>query len=335
MIGEALHGLFEAAARIRDAGPTDALVASTGLSREGVALALERCLESGATNEELLALEARATVAPAVAVLLASNVFVGALRAIAFARVCAPRVIVRPSRRDPEMARRLVEEARDPAIVLDRSFDVASFVEGEVHVYGRDETIAKVKAAARPGVVVRGHGSGMGLAWVDGESDVVVAARAIAADVVVLDQRGCLSPRIVLVEGIGDRRRAFAEALDDALKVLGEQVPRGAMTTDERAASRRYIDTMTMAGDVRVGVAHVVAEAQRGAPLVLPPAHRHVHVANVVNVAEAETLVAPVRSAITVLGSDDPRVRALAPRARLAKLGTMQTPPFDGPVDLR
>lgn len=331
----AVERLLAAARMIRARGATEALVASTGLSTEGVALALERCLETSAEPAELAAFVARAIPAPAVAVVLASNVFVGALRAIAFARASAPRVIVRPSHRDPELARLLVATAGDPGITLDESFDVAELAEGEVHVYGRDQTIAALKAKARAGVIMRGHGSGMGIAWVSG-ADLEGAARSIADDVVVLDQRGCLSPRVVLVAGARSRGEAFVRSLHEALGLLGRRVPRGALSAEETAASRRYTDTLIVSGDALVGDAHVVGLGPRGAPLVLPPTHRHVHVACVADVREAEPLVAPWRAAITIVGTDDPTVAArLAPRARLAKLGAMQTPPFDGPVDLR
>ena len=43
---------------------------------------------------------------------------------------------------------------------------------GAIHVYGRDETIAAVRAAARPGVVVRGHGAGLGVALVTPAADL-------------------------------------------------------------------------------------------------------------------------------------------------------------------
>src|SRR5262249_25486731 len=148
------------------------LARSTGLSVEGVALALERSLEWDASPEEIDALPAHAKEEPLVAVILSANVFVGALRALALARAASSRVIVRPSRRDPFFARPLVAAATDPVFVLDDAFDVATIPEGEIHVYGKDETIAAVRAKARPSVRVRGHGAGFGVAWMPREIDV-------------------------------------------------------------------------------------------------------------------------------------------------------------------
>ncbi len=315
-----------------------AIVDSTGLSREGVELALTSHLESDATDEELAKLLASATPAPRVSVILSANVFVGALRAIAFARASAPRVFVRPSRRDPTFARALVAEVHDPAIVLDEDLDVATVDEGELHVYGRDETIADVRARAK--VPVRGHGSGMGIALVSADADLEAAARGLASDVVVFDQRGCLSPRIVLVSGEEDRGSELADALHAELERLEPIVPRGEVPAEERAAAGRYLATMTIASRALVGRAHGIGVAPAGAPLLLPPPYRHVHVAPVSGADDAAKLTAPLARGIATIGSDEPELAltlasVLGIRVRVSPLGRMQRPPLDGPVDLR
>lgn len=314
------------------------IVESTGLSREGVELALTQHLEIHATDAELEKLVASATPASRVSVILSANVFVGALRAIAFARAAAPQVAVRPSRRDPTFARALVAEARDPAIVLHDEIDVAAIDDGEIHVYGRDETIADVRARAK--VPVRGHGSGMGVALVSGTADLETAARDLASDIVVFDQRGCLSPRVVLALGDEDRCSAFADALHAELERLEPIVPRGAVPAEERAAAGRYLATMTIASRALVGRAHGIGVAPAGAPLLLPPPYRHVHLAPVSGMDEAAKLAAPLARGIATIGSDDAALAstlasALAIHVRLSPLGRMQRPPLDGPVDLR
>lgn len=332
--------LIDAAARIvanREAIAA-AIAESTGLSREGVELALTKHLETDAPDDELAKLVAAATPASEVAVILSANVFVGALRAIAFARASAPRVVVRPSRRDPTFARALVAEAHDPAIQLDEDLDVASIGSGEIHVYGRDETIADVRARAK--VPVRGHGSGMGIALVSPAADLERAARELADDVVVFDQRGCLSPRIVLALGDDARGSTFADALHEALEHLDGVVPRGAVPSEERAAAARYLSTMTVASRALVGRAHGIGIAPRGAPLLLPPPYRHVHVAAIASMDEARALAQPFARATANVGSDDPALgaalaTALGIRVRVSPLGRMQRPPLDGPVDLR
>ncbi len=309
-----------------------AIVASTGLSEAGVELALTKHLELEPTDDELVRLVALAGDAPRVSVILSANVFVGALRAIALARAAAEDVVVRPSRRDPAFARALVEAAADPGLQLVDDLDVASVGEGEIHIYGHDATIADVRARSRVRVV--GHGSGLGAAWISARADLATAAHELAEDVVVFDQRGCLSPRLALVEGRAD---AFADALHVELEALGLRIPRGGLPAEERAASERYVATMAYAGRALVGTAHVVGVAPPGAPMIAAPAYRHVHVVGCADEAEAMAILAPLTPSLVALGSDDvDAARRLAPQwARVSLLGEMQRPPLDGPVDLR
>ncbi|MBS2017283.1 MAG: proline dehydrogenase [Deltaproteobacteria bacterium] len=336
--------LLRAASRVVEerasSGIVAAIVDATGLSTEGVELAMTSYLEVQASDAEVSALVEKAGDAPSIAVVLSANVFVGALRAIAFARAAASEVVVRPSRRDPSFARALVaaaEELGDEGLRLDEGLDVAAFGGAEMHVYGRDETIAEVRAKASPRVRVRGHGSGMGVAWISRSADVAAVVRGLADDVVVFDQRGCLSPRIALVEGGVERATEIAEALHAELDRLEGIVPRGAVPAEERAAAGRYLSTMTIACRAFSGAKHGIGVAPPGAPVLLPPPYRHVHVGACASIDDAAKLVAPLAKGITALGSDDlGAAKALAPPwSRLSALGVMQRPPFDGPVDLR
>lgn len=347
----AVRRLLVAARRVvsRRADLAADLVATTGLSPEGVELALTEHLEVDATDADLARLVAAAEGARAarVGVVLSANVFVGALRAIAFARACAPIVHVRPSRRDPTFTRALVEalnEGGDASVVLDEDMDPSTFEAGELHVYGRDETISTLKARTR--VPVRGHGSGMGVALVGAAADLASAAAALAEDVVPFDQRGCLSPRITVVVGGESRARTFAGHLHHALGRLGAAVPRGTATAEERAEATRYIATVSCAGECLVSAHHAIGVAEVGAPLLVPPAYRHIHVAPVAGEtsrsdrdAVAE-LLRPLAPALTAIGADDVEdalalARSLGISVRASALGAMQRPPLDGPVDLR
>ncbi|MCL2723093.1 MAG: proline dehydrogenase [Polyangiaceae bacterium] len=316
----------------------DEIIRSSGLSREGVELAFEKHLELFPEDAEIASLVAAAGDAERVAVILSANVFVGALRALAIARAASADVVVRPSKRDPAFARALVRAAAlrgDSSLQLDEDLDVAAIHRGQIHVYGRDETIAAV--AAKSHVPVVGHGSGMGIAWISHRADFDAAAAALANDVVAFDQRGCLSPRIALVEGDDTCATSFGGTLHEALERLGRVVPRGFVPAAERADSERYVSTMTYAGKALVGSAHVVAIAPSSSPLVLPPSYRHVHVTSSANAGAATGRIAHLSRAIVAVGSDDiDSARRLAPSwARLSKLGWMQRPPFDGPVDHR
>jgi hypothetical protein len=272
---------------------------------------------------------------------LSANVFVAALRALALARAAAPRVTIRPSPRDPVLARALVEAADDPAIRLSEERDVAATGADVVHVYGRDETIAQVRTQVAAGVRVRGHGAGLGVALVTGASPAGHAARALALDVAAFDQRGCVSPRVVLVPGDPARARACALELHTELAGLDDRVPRGALDPDERAAAVRWRDAALFAGELWSGSGHAVGVVHlapgSSSALAIPPTGRHVLVVAVADLAEARRAVAPFASRIVTVGSDDlARGATVATaHARTAVLGRMQHPPLDGPVDRR
>ena len=320
------------------------LATCSGLSREGVELALTEHLEIEPRPEELDALVASMDPAPRCHVVLAANVCVAALRAIACAVAASPIVFVRPSRRDPALASILARElSRDDAFAhaggsIARVAQIDAAPGDDVHVYGSDESIATISASLPPGVVVRGHGSGLGIAAVEAAIDVDAAAEAIARDVIAFDQRGCLSPRAALVEGGGDRARSLAASLDRALASFGRRVPRGPIDAETAAEVTRYRRTMEAVGACHAGDEHAVGVDFEPRALILPPPARVVHVA-CATVETAPALLAPWADALTCVGGDDGplarSIQAIAPLARRARLGFMQRPPLDGPVDLR
>lgn len=329
----AARAVYDARARL-----TSDLVQSTGLSPEGVELGFS-CLEREATDSQLRALVAAAGDAPAVHVILSANVFVAPLRALAIARAASGHVTVRPSPRDPTLARALVDAAGDRALTLAGDRDAAAVAVGEIHVYGRDATIAAVRAAARRGVAVVGHAAGLGVAIVTRAAVAGEAAEAVASDVVPFDQRGCLSPRLVLVEGDEARGEGLALALHERLSAWGARVPRGELSTQEREDAVRWRDSLAFAGRVWSGSGHTVALAPASAPAsasaLVPPPGRHVLVAPVDGPDAAAALLAPIARFVVAVGTDDPARIAAPARARVSPLGGMQRPPLDGPVDRR
>jgi hypothetical protein len=326
------------------------LAVTSGLSPEGIELALTRHLETHPTEAEIEALLGPREVATEGApsrchIVIAANVCTSALRAIAVGLAAAPDVRVRPSSRDPALAEILVRELerderfRSAGGSIALAPDVAQAAAGdELHVYGSDQTIEALRAAAAPGLVVRGHGTGFGLAVVGEESDVRDAARALAADVIPFDQRGCLSPRIALVEGAPDRAAALWEALHEALGRAA--IPRGPLAEDTLAEIAMYRTSMEAIGAFREGPWHAVGLDPSPRALLLPPAARVVHVA-AADAAGVAALLEPLSPFIAAIGASSERgalaraASSKAPGARLSRLGAMQTPPLDGPVDLR
>jgi hypothetical protein len=309
-----------------------AIARSSGLTLAGVELGFAS-LETTATEADLRSLVACAGSVASVHVVLSANVFVASLRAIALARAAAERVTVRPSSRDPVLARALVERCGDPAITLSGERDVGCVAVDEVHVYGRDATIAEVRSSVRPGVVVRGHGAGMGVAVISERADLRGAADALAGDVVAFDQRGCLSPRIAFVRGDEARADAFAAVLHGSLCDWSRHIPRGALSADEQAESGRWRGTLAYAGRAWEAEHHAVGRA--ASPVAVPPAGRHVLVVPAPSREQLGSALASLARYVVAVGTDDLSDLPVPIHARLSALGRMQRPPLDGPVDRR
>lgn len=321
------------------------LLRSSDLTREGIELALTNHLETNPTEAEVDALLASLgrSDAPRCHVVIAANVCTSALRSIAVALSVSSSVLVRPSSRDPVLADILVRElAQDELFrgaggAIDLESDVNAAPGDELHIYGSDATVQALRAAMPPGVVVRGHGTGFGVALIGEDAELRIAAEDLAADVIPFDQRGCLSPRIALVEGPSERAELLWEALDEAL--CSTSIPRGPLDEAALAELSMYRASIEAVGAFREGPWHAVGLDSTPRSLLLPPPLRIVHIAP----ATAESvgpLLAPWAPFIAALGAsgETPLIRsvhAIAPNARRSPLGKMQLPPFDGPVDRR
>lgn len=309
------------------------LLETSGLSEAGIELGLRRCLETHASESELSALLATTPEASRAHVLLSGNVFVAALRAIAIGAASSEHVFVRASRRDPALAEALHE-------LTPASFSLVTGLApapgDRVFCYGSDETLRQLRATLPPGVWFHGHGHGFGVAVVEANAvgDLREAARDIALDAALFDQRGCLSPRMVCAIGSEARARALAEALAEALATLEQRVPLGSQTQEQRAEARRLRDAATYAYEVLDARSSWVSLAP---VLALPPSGRNLHVSPT---ADAIAALRPFTPHLTCIGARVSRplrneLSAHFPGARLVELGRMQRPPLDGPVDLR
>lgn len=310
------------------------LLQTSGLSAAGIELGIGRCLETQPRPSELDSLLQSTPQAPRAHVLLSGNVFVAALRAIAIAVVASPRVSVRASRRDPTLAEAL--QRLEPAL-----FELVSELEprqGEhFWAYGSDETLLDVKAGLPQGVWFHAHGHGVGAVVVETAGlDLGAAARAIALDTVVFDQRGCLSPRALVVAGSAEETRELAQALAQALAELERAVPLGPRDADELAEARRQTDAARYAFELFEAGSSWVAVGSDDMP-TFPSLARCLHV---VRAREPVSSLLAFAPHITCVGSScgatlATRLRDALPGARHVALGEMQRPPLDGPVDRR
>ncbi len=322
------------------------LTDSSHLSREGVELALRNHLETDPSDDELSTLLERTRVATRCHVVLSAQVCVGALRALALGVASSRRVFVKPSRRDPVLARLFVRELRASGSFVSAGGEVHETSSLEVtagdlvHAYGSDATLASLRASIPEGVELSGHGSGFGLAVVEPRDDLVAAATQLSEDVAPFDQRGCLSPRLALVGGDVTRARRFAGELDLALARIAREIPLGRLDADEVAERARYVEIMRATGEAFVGPSNVVGFDPDPEALWLGPACRVVHVVPMA-LESLQRLLSPLAPHVTSLGfaaEAGPLLgasRLVCAGARIAPLGRMQRPPLDGPVDLR
>lgn len=320
----------------------DALVREGSLSREGIELALSEHLETTLDEQQVLA---HVGEAPRCHVVLSANVCTAALRALILAVLTSPSVFVRPSRRDPTLATVLVREA---AAALGASGATITLVSepvaeqrralggvqagDEVHAYGGEESLHAVRAGLPRGALLRAHGPGFGAALVGEELSLDAAAGALARDVVVFDQRGCLSPRLAFVEGGGERALAFARAVSAALGHAALSVPRGPLDLATRAELSNFARTARATGELFEDRDCLVAFDPEPSSLELPPPARALWIVAGGLRAPLDWL-APHVGSLTNLGGSVGWCRLQ--HVRRTDLGAMQRPPLDGPVDFR
>jgi len=342
---ERVRRLVAAARRIAD--PQDDLgrrarsriARASGLSAAAVELGLTLSLEAAPSEDELDELCSSMPTAPRVWVLLSANVFVSAHRAIACALAASDDVVVRPSRRDSVLAELLHEATGD----LFRLTNVlAPEPADHVHAYGSDETLADLRSVLPSGVHLLAHGSGIGAGLLLTPGHEELAAVGFALDVVLFEQRGCLSPRVIGVDPRCDVD-AFRFALSRELTAWARRCPPPAKSDEERADDAWYRSAAEGVGEgTRI-------ETENGAPagsvvwmkqpvnLLVPPPGRNLLLfiqdqpwVPLVELGELLTCVG-----VAAGQTEWPAVRHHLPNVRLTEPGCMQRPRFDGPVDVR
>ncbi len=335
---------------------SERLRTTTGLSPEGIEWALEHCLERAPTPGELTRLIAGVERAPRAHVILPGSVFVAAHRALALALAASPRVFVKPSRRDPALVEALHAQAPE---LFELVRELAPQPGDHVFAYGSDVTLEALRRELPPAAVLHAHGSGFGVALVELEASapgtepasepppLAELARAIAVDTACFDQRGCLSPRFVLALGAPAAVERFAGLLARSLVELEQRLPLGRLDPSELADATWWrqnaacFGVVLPAGSGAVSLrdaaeAPVLVSEGAAAALEVPPAGRHLEV---VAIQKLEPALAGLRPWLTTVGCSTARleaqVRALLHPLRVTRVGHMQQPALDGPVDRR
>lgn len=317
----------------------DALLESSSLSPQGLDYALAHCLEHSVARSTLSGMVRQTKMVSRAHILLSANVFVAAFRAIALGLVQSPRVSVRASSRSPVFTR-LLHEASGRAFELVRELSPQA---GEhFWAYGANETLETLRHSLPAQVQFHGHGFGMGVAVfreVPGirSADLAKVAHALARDTVAFDQRGCLSPRLVLVEGSRSFAEQLCNQLVEALEHWEDKVPRGHLSDEEQADALRHEATMTYVGSsvpAGMGMVFLDPEPER---ILIPPIGRYLHVTLTRDALGILTTLGPELTTVGFFNGEHLPGQlhdTIGPR-RYVDLGQMQTPAFDGPVDLR
>lgn len=329
-----------------------ALHESTGLSPQMIAWGLTTTL--GSMRPDTLArlaadASAQGTPLPVVGVVLAGNVFVAGIRALALPLLAGAHVLVKTASSEHALAdawKRALDEA-DP--LVGRRLELLHFARDDqaasqafcaaldaLSVYGDDETVARLQAQLRAGATLIAHGHGLSAAYVHASalSDLASArelARKLALDVAAYDQRGCLSPHFVLVDADSPvAPRTFAQLLaDDALPALARELPPGAVTSQEHALALQWRAVAAVRGELYERATHSVSFEGDSAPRP-SPGGRSIAVHSCRDVSP----LAPFASHLKCVGVAGDGIAAIGGSYTCA-IGSMQMPAFDAPADGR
>ena len=356
--------LTRVAARLSDS--SDALACelraslreSTGLSPQMIEWGLATTLAS-LRPDTLARLAASAreqgSALPLIGVVLAGNVFVAGVRALALPLLAGAHVLAKTATSEHALAeawKRALDEA-NPRV--GRRLELLHFARGDqaaskafcdaidaLSVYGDDQTVARLQAQLRPGAALIPHGHGLSAAYVHASAlaDLPSArevARKLALDVAAYDQRGCLSPHFVLVDADAPvAPRAFAELLaDDALPARARELPPGLLTPHERALALQWRAVAAVRGELYEHTTHSVSFEGDSAPRPSPGGRLiSVHACK-----DPSPLAAFAEHLKCVGIAADARTSSTLAAAisgsYTCAIGSMQTPPFDAPADGR
>lgn len=340
---------------------------SSGLSSEGIAWALDTTL-GAVTRESLEAMvreassaAGRATIVPRglVVVILSANVATAPFFALSLPLLFGNAILAKASRRDDVAARAFVAALAsvDPELAV--SLDAVVFGGGDVEredvllgranavvAYGSDATIQTLRSRTPASSAFIAHGNGLGIGFVAREVLRDLASRreaidAFALDVAAYDQRGCLSPHVIVVEGDDDQVRSFARDLaEQGLAPLAKRMPRGPLSTNAAAAQLAFRSIAIARGELFEGDGFSTS-AEPSGPVRSSPGFRNVQVVSCVERERFGAIASTFGVHLKVVGvAGDDACRAAIAKSfvppvapRIVRAGTMQTPPFDAVWD--
>lgn len=288
------------------------------------------------------------------AVVLSSNLFTACVKPIVWSLLLRAPIALKVSLRDEGFAELfalavlLADEAvgeailcarfgRDEEELTRRLFSGAD----AVSIYGSDATVTAVRALAPADAEVIPHGHGLGAIFVGraalgADVDLSPLLRGIALDVAAYDQRGCLSPQLVLVErGGAVTPRELARRLSiEGLAGLATRLPRGALPVERSTVQVQWRRASEALGELFEGDGWAVAFDDEG-PIRPCPGARNVAVHAVRDAEHAAELLRPLGVHLKCLASTEPLPLPLPLSPRRCAPGAMQRPTLLDPHDGR
>jgi len=368
-----IEGLATVLREIGAAGPgkwLDALAATTRLSTAGVraawdvtfapydAVALHRVLEVEAVEAVV---QNDATILPRRLVhVVAGNVIAATLSMLVRGWLLGAAQWLRPGAREPLFAVALADQLESRAPQLARTFAVSWWPHGDsvtepgvlagadvVTVQGDDAAVAALEArVARlaPHARVIGFGARWSMGLVARAAQTADTAAALAADIALFDQQGCLSPAIIFAEEHAGLE-AWCAQVAAALEERERSMPRGMLDPVTRSALRSWREAMRLGvalGQVQrlwesAGTSAWAVALMSGCRFEPGPLDRHVPVVPFATEAELHQALAESRPrlqgiALDLSGWEADRaaelLRWLAP-TRSAPPGALQLAPPD------
>lgn len=332
----------------------------SGLSAEGAAWALDTtiaALRRPAMERGLQAMRRsfgayRTTPIRAQALVLAANVFTACLRPIVWSLLARVPVIVKVASLDEGLADLFgvalatIDPELGASVALvwpegksETLYERLAASVDLVSAHGGDHAIARMRAVTSPTTELIGHGHGLGAIVVRRSaltSAVPSLATAIAQDVAAYDQRGCLSPQLVLVERGGELspRDLASLVATHGLEELKTRMPRGPLPMQLGAQQIQWRGLASSLHELFEGDGY--ATSFEGASAARPtPGYRNVafHAFDTLEEVGARLAIyGPHLKVIGLAGTDEIALPSpLSPR--LCEVGQMQRPTLMSATD--
>ena len=210
--------------------------------------------------------------------------------------------------------------------------------------YGSDRSMDALRALCPPDTPLIGYGHRVSFGLLPEDADEAEAARGFAADILLYDQGGCLSPQTLFVEGGWERSVAFAARLAAALATALPDfpLPHRAPHAAARVREARQIARMEAAG-LRLwedpGLRWTVI-ARPSSVFTVSPTHGVVSVQPLAAWGDLPAALAPVRDRLqgcAWAGSSPapPELGAAGALSYQCPPGQLQAPPLAWPQDGR